>query len=409
MDTPTDHPLPDHDARIGHAPAPRGGRAAHGLARSTRRPCSREVVGADALIIRTGGVIDAALLDCGENLKVVGRHGVGYDQIDVEAATERGIQVVYTPGANTAERLRARLRDDDRPLEALPADDVGAGRGQLPRPDQHDRPRHLRPDARHHRLRPDRPAGRRDRPARASACTSSINDIVARARRGRGRAGARRVGFDELLGASEYVTLHVPLDASTRGMIDREALALMRPDAILINACRGPGRRRGGGRRGARRRQALGLRRRRLRGRAARRRPPPDRPPRRHAHPPQRRADRRGPEEHGDLDRRGRPRRPPRRAAAQPGQRPRRRSSASRRAARARSRSDPANAANRSRLRSVSTAARRSGRAWATCRAWRPRRALACPGPCSGTRRRPRASDSRRSRRATLPSGVRTT
>ena len=46
--------------------------------------------------------------------------------------------------------------------------------------------------------------------------------------------------MDELLASSEYVTLHVPLDSSTRGMIDREALAKMRPDAILINTCRGP-------------------------------------------------------------------------------------------------------------------------------------------------------------------------
>jgi phosphoglycerate dehydrogenase-like enzyme len=43
----------------------------------------REVVGAEGLIIRTGGVIDAALLDRGNQLRVVGRHGVGYDQIDV--------------------------------------------------------------------------------------------------------------------------------------------------------------------------------------------------------------------------------------------------------------------------------------------------------------------------------------
>src|SRR5262249_46366358 len=64
----------------------------------------REVVGADGLIIRTGGVVDAALLDCADRLKVVGRHGVGYDQIDVDAATERGLQVIYTPGANTESR-----------------------------------------------------------------------------------------------------------------------------------------------------------------------------------------------------------------------------------------------------------------------------------------------------------------
>src|SRR5262245_41115002 len=61
----------------------------------------REVVDAEAVIIRTGGRIDAALMDCGPALKVVGRHGVGFDEIDVEAATERGIQAVSTPGANT--------------------------------------------------------------------------------------------------------------------------------------------------------------------------------------------------------------------------------------------------------------------------------------------------------------------
>ena len=44
-----------------------------------------EVVDADALVIRTGGEVDAALMDCGRNLKVVGRHGVGFDQIDVDA------------------------------------------------------------------------------------------------------------------------------------------------------------------------------------------------------------------------------------------------------------------------------------------------------------------------------------
>ncbi len=61
----------------------------------------REVVGAEGLIIRTGGIVDAAVLDAGKDLRVVGRHGVGLDAIDIDAATARGIQVVYTPGANT--------------------------------------------------------------------------------------------------------------------------------------------------------------------------------------------------------------------------------------------------------------------------------------------------------------------
>jgi len=54
------------------------------------------------------------------------------------------------------------------------------------------------------------------------------------------RAGARRVNFKELLQRSDYITLHVPLDASTRSMIDRAALAMLGPHVILINTSRGP-------------------------------------------------------------------------------------------------------------------------------------------------------------------------
>jgi phosphoglycerate dehydrogenase-like enzyme len=54
------------------------------------------------------------------------------------------------------------------------------------------------------------------------------------------RCAARRCDFRAVLASSEYVTLHVPLDASTRRMINRDTLAFLRPDAILINTCRGP-------------------------------------------------------------------------------------------------------------------------------------------------------------------------
>jgi phosphoglycerate dehydrogenase-like enzyme len=70
--------------------------------------------------------------------------------------------------------------------------------------------------------------------------TVLYHDIVAAPEDVELRCGACRVGLQELLEVSEYVTLHVPLDASTRGMINRETLSMMRPDAILINTCRGP-------------------------------------------------------------------------------------------------------------------------------------------------------------------------
>lgn len=199
----------------------------------------REIQDADALVIRTAGTIDGALMDCAPNLRVIGRHGVGYDQVDVPAATERGIQVVYTPGANTeavAEhalafmiglskhftpqgqaliegRYKERTKLCGRDLKGRTVGIIGFGR-----------------------------IGRRlgEIVNVAFGMRVLYNDIVPPPTEVEARAGAKRVGLDELLAESEYVTLHVPLDASTRRLIDRAALAKMRADAILINTCRGP-------------------------------------------------------------------------------------------------------------------------------------------------------------------------
>lgn len=200
----------------------------------------REIAGADALIIRTGGVVDAALLDAGRGLKVVGRHGVGYDQIDVDAATARGVQVVYTPGANTqsvAEHTFALMiglsKHFPRMTAALAAYDYHA-RTSLTGRDIAGKTIGIVGFGR---------IGRRVGEIAHLGFGMSVlyNDIVApddeEIER---RCNARRVDPRELFESSHYVTLHVPLDASTRGLIDRDTLARMRPDAILINTCRGP-------------------------------------------------------------------------------------------------------------------------------------------------------------------------
>src|SRR5271166_1516384 len=199
----------------------------------------REVVGAKALVIRTGGVIDARLMDKGKDLKVIGRHGVGYDQIDVEAATKRGIQVVYTPGANTqsvsehvfalmiglskhfprmmSELARgnypARTSWTGREIAGKTLGIIGFGR-----------------------------IGRRVGEIAHLGFGMKVlyHDIVPAPEEVELRAGARRVSLRVLLESSDYVTLHVPLDAGTRGMIDRSSLALTGPHTILINTSRGP-------------------------------------------------------------------------------------------------------------------------------------------------------------------------
>jgi D-3-phosphoglycerate dehydrogenase len=199
----------------------------------------REVVGADALIIRTGGVIDAALLDRGQNLKVVGRHGVGYDQIDVEAATARGIQVVYTPGANTqsvAEHTIALMIGISRHFTRMTAELVAGN--YLARTSMTGREIAGKTLG----IVGFGKIGRRvgEIAHLGFGMTVLYNDIVDPPEEDQRRCKARRRGLRELLEAADYVTLHVPLDASTRGLINRETLAWMRPDAILINTCRGP-------------------------------------------------------------------------------------------------------------------------------------------------------------------------
>jgi D-3-phosphoglycerate dehydrogenase / 2-oxoglutarate reductase len=199
----------------------------------------REVVGADALIIRTGGVIDAALLDAGRTLKVVGRHGVGYDQIDVDAATARGVQVVYTPGANTqsvAEHVFALMiglsKHFPRMTAALAAYNYHARTSMTGR-DIAGKTLGIVGFGR---------IGRRVGEIAHLGFDMDVRytDIIAPPEEVERRCRARRLELPELLATSDYITLHVPLDATTRGMINRETLALMRPETILINTARGP-------------------------------------------------------------------------------------------------------------------------------------------------------------------------
>src|SRR4051812_29492662 len=199
----------------------------------------REIEGVDALIIRTGGEIDGALMDCNSGLRVVGRHGVGFDQIDVPAATERGIQVLYTPGANTesvCEHVFAMMiavsKHFPHMTSALAAGNYHARTSRMGR-DIFGRSLGIIGFGR---------IGRRVGAVAHGAFNMRgvYHDIVAPPPEAEALARARGVGLDELLATSEYVTIHVPLDASTRRMIDRDALAKMRPDAILINCARGP-------------------------------------------------------------------------------------------------------------------------------------------------------------------------
>jgi len=200
-----------------------------------------KVRGVDGLLSLLTDRVDGELLDAaGPNLKIVSNFAVGYDNIDVPAATERGVLVGNTPGVlteTTADLAFALLMAAARRLpEGM--DFVRAGRWKT--------------------FQPTLLLGRdvygaslgivgmgqigRALAKRAAGFDMKIlyYDPFAPADSSLPAGAIRCATLDELLRRSDFVSLHVTLGPETRHLIDARALESMKPTAILINASRGP-------------------------------------------------------------------------------------------------------------------------------------------------------------------------
>lgn len=193
--------------------------------------------GADAILIRSRGALSARVIAAAPGLKVIARHGVGLDHIDLPAATRAGVQVVYTPaGSVTAvaehtwtmilalakharlgdRAVRAgdfafRARQESLQLSGKTLGILGLGRiGSAVAA-----------------------IG-----ARAFHMRILYTDLLAFPVQER-RLKARKVSLGRLLSASDVLSIHVPLTEMTRGMIGARELARMKPAALLINCARG--------------------------------------------------------------------------------------------------------------------------------------------------------------------------
>lgn len=190
---------------------------------------------ADALIIRSATTVDRALLDAAPRLRVVGRAGVGVDNIDLAAATERGIPVLNAPAGNTvsaAELTLALILSLARRVAEADAS-VRGGRWE--------RSRFAGIELRGKTLGlvgAGRIGGEVARRAQAFGMETVAHDPYLTEERAE-EIGVERVELQELLERSDVVTLHVPLTASTRGLIGREELARMKAGAFVVNAARG--------------------------------------------------------------------------------------------------------------------------------------------------------------------------
>ena len=190
---------------------------------------------ADALIALLDVAVDDELLAAAPRLRLVANHAVGYDNVDVAAATRRGVLVTNTPDVltdATADLTFALILAAARRLgegEALARS--GAWTGWAP--DQ------LLGQSVAHRTLGVIGFGRIGQAVARRAAGFAMT-VLYSAPREVGFPGARRVELDELLAASDVVSLHCPLTPATRHIIDASALARMKPTAVLVNTARGP-------------------------------------------------------------------------------------------------------------------------------------------------------------------------
>jgi glyoxylate reductase len=199
-----------------------------------------KVAAADGLVSLLTDKVDAALFEAAPRLKVVSNYAVGFNNIDVTAATQRGIAVGNTPGVLTdatadmafclliaaARRLvegheyaRAGKWKTWEPLGHLGQDLAGRTLGVL--------------------------GMGRIGYALAKRCRGGWNmhilyhDILPNESAEK-ELGARRVDLDALLSASDFVSIHTDLNEQTRGLFNGERFQQMKRTAILVNTARGP-------------------------------------------------------------------------------------------------------------------------------------------------------------------------
>lgn len=192
---------------------------------------------AEGLIVRTYTRVDGALLDSAPRLKVVGRAGVGLDNIDVAECRRRGIEVVHTPDANgdaVAEYVFAMLLAEVRPMHyfdfAMEAEAWHVFRKRFVVPRQM---REMTLGI----LGLGKIGSRVARIARGFEMRVIYHDVVEVP--GARRHGATPVSREELFAQADVLTIHVDHRASNRHLINAAALALMKPTMILINTSRG--------------------------------------------------------------------------------------------------------------------------------------------------------------------------
>lgn len=196
----------------------------------------RAVVGGyEAMIVRSETKVTARVIESAERMLCIGRAGVGVDNIDVDAATQRGVAVVNSPTGNTiaaAEHAFALLMSLAR---NVPQADASMRRGEWTRA------RFMGVELRGKTLgiiglgRVGSEVAHR---ARAFHMRLIAHDPYVSQERARS-LGVEAVPMERLLAESDFISIHTPLTAGTRSLIGEPEFALLKPGVRIVNAARG--------------------------------------------------------------------------------------------------------------------------------------------------------------------------
>src|SRR6266480_7231028 len=200
-----------------------------------REKLAAAIDGFDGLAIRSATKVTAKLLEHAKSLKVIGRAGIGVDNVDIAAATARGVIVMNTPFGNSITTAEHAITLMLALARQIPAADVSTQAGKW------EKNRFLGVEITGKTLGVigagnigsivvDRALGLRMRVIAYDPFLSPERAVD---------IGVHKVELDELFRRADFVTLHTPLTEKTRNIIDANALASMKKGVRIVNCARG--------------------------------------------------------------------------------------------------------------------------------------------------------------------------
>ncbi len=191
--------------------------------------------GYEAMLVRSRCKVTREVLEKADNLRIVGRAGVGVDNIDLQAATEKGVLVINSPEGNTASASEHTIALMMSLSRHIPSADASMKAGRW------DRNKYLGTELFNKTLGVvglGKIGSRVASAAQAMGMKVIAFDPFMSAERAR-ELNVRVVSLDEIWQEADYITLHTPKTRDTTGLINAEVIAKMKPGVRIVNAARG--------------------------------------------------------------------------------------------------------------------------------------------------------------------------